>query len=73
MCQVSSAAADLQHNEGGYLPPHTVVSARRVVRFLELVPPVSHGKPTVYQASEYQPCMWYATCTNADMLPIACP
>ena len=37
MCQVCSAAADLQHSEGGYLPPHTVVSAQRRVRFLVLV------------------------------------
>ena len=73
MCQVCSAAADLQHNEGGYLPPHRVVLAKRLVLFLVLVPPVSHGRPTVYQASEYWPCMWCATCTNPDMLSVACP
>ena len=54
------------------MPPHTVVSAQRLVRLLVLVPPVSHGRPTVYQASKYRPCMWYATCTNPDILPVAC-
>ena len=73
MCHLGSTAADLQQSEAGYLPPHTVVSAQPLVRFLVLVPPVLHGRPTVYQASKYRPRMWYTTCTNPDMLPIASP
>ena len=55
------------------MPPHTVVLVQRLVRFLIHAPQVLHGRPTVYQASEYRPCMWYATCTNPDMLTVACP
>ena len=73
MCRVYAAATDLQHSEGGYLPPLTVVSAQRLVTFPVLVPPVSHGRPTVYLASEYRPCMWYASSANPDTLSVACP
>ena len=39
------------------MPPHAVVSAQCLVRFLGLVPPVLHGRLTVYLASEDRPCM----------------
>ena len=27
----------------------------------------------MYLASEYQPCMWYASSANPDMLSVVCP
>ena len=71
MCRVSAVAADLQHIERGYSPPPTMVSAQRFVRFLGLDPPVSLERTTPYPASEYRPCMWYATSANPGILSIA--
>ena len=70
----------------GYMPPPLIFNTSNEVicrlpqwyrlsvpvGFLGLVPPVSHGRPTVYPASEYRPCMWYATSANPDMLLVAC-
>ena len=72
MCQAYADAADLQHMERGDLPPHIIVWAPRLVLFLGLLPPVLVEGTTVYPASEYWLCLWYANSANPGFLSVSC-